>query len=123
MVAIAPGIPLAQRVVPSSGSTAISTFGPLLLPTFSPMKSIGALSRSPSPIAMVPSIGIFVEFPPHGIDGSLVGGDLVAKAPQACSGNCRPLRDTYDFEREDTVQQLLRWDGNDFRHSSTLQRF
>jgi hypothetical protein len=34
MVAIAPPIPLAQRVVPSSGSTAMSTFGPLFLPTF-----------------------------------------------------------------------------------------
>src|SRR6202171_2966565 len=61
MVAIAPGIPLAQRVVPSSGSTAISTFGPLLLPTFSPIKSIGALSRSPSPITTVPSIGILLS--------------------------------------------------------------
>ena len=57
MVAIAPGMFLAQSVVPSSGSTAMSTFGPFLLPTFSPMNSIGASSRSPSPITTVPSIG------------------------------------------------------------------
>src|SRR6516165_6142 len=57
MVAIAPGIALAHSVVPSSGSTAMSTCGPALRPTFSPMNSIGASSRSPSPITMVPSIG------------------------------------------------------------------
>jgi hypothetical protein len=43
-------------------------------------------------------------------------------APQARSRNRRPFRDAYDFEREDTFQQLLRWNGNDFRLSSTLQR-
>ena len=57
MVAIAPGMFLAHSVVPSSGSTAISTCGPALMPTFSPMNSIGASSRSPSPITTVPSIG------------------------------------------------------------------
>src|SRR5438874_13494072 len=41
MVAIAPGIFLAHSVVPSSGSTAISTFGPVLRPTSSPMLFIG----------------------------------------------------------------------------------
>jgi len=35
----------------------MSTLGPLLLPTFSPMNSIGASSISPSPITTVPSIG------------------------------------------------------------------
>src|SRR5438477_563702 len=57
MVAIAPGMALAHSVVPSSGSTAMSTCGPALMPTFSPMNSIGASSRSPSPITTVPSIG------------------------------------------------------------------
>src|ERR1700733_1491964 len=55
-VAIAPGMFLAHSVVPSSGSTAMSTLGPVLLPTFSPMNSIGASSISPSPITTVPSI-------------------------------------------------------------------
>src|SRR5665213_933806 len=57
MVAIEPGMFLAHSVVPSSGSTAISTLGPVFIPTFSPMNSIGASSRSPSPITTVPSIG------------------------------------------------------------------
>src|ERR1700748_2426820 len=57
MVAIEPGMALAHSVVPSSGSTAMSTLGPALRPTFSPMNSIGASSRSPSPITIVPSIG------------------------------------------------------------------
>ncbi len=57
IVAIEPGMFLAHSTVPSSGSTAISTLGPFLLPTFSPMNSIGASSISPSPITTVPSIG------------------------------------------------------------------
>src|ERR1700722_2102286 len=56
-VAMAPGMFLAQSVVPSSGSTAMSTLGPAMVPTFSPMNSIGASSISPSPITTVPSIG------------------------------------------------------------------
>ena len=35
----------------------MSTFGPAMVPTFSPMNSIGASSISPSPITTVPSIG------------------------------------------------------------------
>src|SRR3984893_11968104 len=54
-VAMAPGMFLAHNVVPSSGSTAMSTFGPVMVPTFSPMNSIGASSISPSPITTVPS--------------------------------------------------------------------
>src|SRR6185436_3667943 len=53
--AIALVAPVAQRFVPSSGSTAMSTGMPPL-PTFSPMNSIGASSRSPSPMTMVPSM-------------------------------------------------------------------
>src|ERR1700722_2443791 len=56
-VAMAPGMFFAHSVVPSSGSTAISTFGPAPVPTFSPMNNIGASSISPSPITTVPSIG------------------------------------------------------------------
>src|SRR5579883_2177346 len=52
--ALAP--PLAVIVVPSRGSRAISIGGPLPVPTFSPMYSIGASSRSPSPMTTVPSM-------------------------------------------------------------------
>ena len=47
-------IPLAVRVVPSMGSTATSHSGPVPSPTCSPLKSIGALSFSPSPMTTVP---------------------------------------------------------------------
>ena len=56
------GAPVAQRFVPSSGSTAMSTCGKCALgawvarPTFSPIYSMGASSRSPSPMTIVPSI-------------------------------------------------------------------
>jgi len=50
------GMSFAVSVVPSSGSSAISTSGPLPVPTSSPMNSIGASSRSPSPITTVPRI-------------------------------------------------------------------
>src|SRR5215211_2200657 len=58
ITAIALGWPSAQRRVPSSGSTATSTSGPLPLPTSSPLKSIGASSFSPSPITTMPAIEI-----------------------------------------------------------------
>ena len=50
------GPPVAVMVVPSSGSRAMSTSGSAEspFPTFSPMYSMGASSRSPSPITMVP---------------------------------------------------------------------
>ena len=50
------GPPVAVMVVPSSGSSAMSTSGSSAppRPTFSPMKSMGASSRSPSPMTMVP---------------------------------------------------------------------
>src|SRR5215207_4698146 len=50
-------MPRAVRVVPSSGSTAMSTTGGLPSPISSPLKSIGASSFSPSPITTMPSIG------------------------------------------------------------------
>src|SRR6516162_3393924 len=56
-VAMAPGMFLAQSVVPSRGSTAMSTLKPPLPPTCSPMNSMGASSISPSPMTTVPSIG------------------------------------------------------------------
>ena len=50
------GRPSAISVVPSIGSTAMSTSGPSPLPTFSPLNSIGASSFSPSPITTTPFI-------------------------------------------------------------------
>src|SRR4051794_6255601 len=49
-------MPRAVSVVPSSGSTAMSTLGGLPSPISSPLKSIGASSFSPSPMTTTPSI-------------------------------------------------------------------
>src|SRR5262245_18591582 len=65
MTAMASGWPVAHRLVPSSGSTAMSTLGdsssPSVqpLPTRSPMNSIGASSRSPSPMTTVPRMSMW----------------------------------------------------------------
>ena len=56
ITAIAFGIPSAVSRVPSSGSTATSTSGPVPSPTSSPLKSIGASSFSPSPMTTTPRI-------------------------------------------------------------------
>ena len=53
--------PVATRLVPSSGSTAMSTASTASSswrPTRSPMYSIGASSRSPSPITIVPAMSV-----------------------------------------------------------------
>src|SRR5215218_215903 len=50
------GMPLAVSVVPSSGSTAMSTSGGEPSPICSPLKSIGASSFSPSPMTTTPSM-------------------------------------------------------------------
>ncbi len=61
---MAPGWPWATRFVPSSGSTAMSISGlfsspaGVRRPTGSPIQSIGASSRSPSPITIVPANSI-----------------------------------------------------------------
>src|ERR1700754_5200363 len=110
MVAIEPGMALAHSVVPSSGSTAISTLGPALSPTFSPMNSIGASSRSPSPITTVPSIGSLLSS--HRIDRGLVGSLLLAVAAQPRGRHRRALRHAHDFERQDALEQHLRRNGN-----------
>src|SRR6476659_8286580 len=107
MVAIAPGMFLAHNVVPSSGSTAISTFGPVLRPTSSPMNSMGASSRSPSPITTVPWIG------------SLLSSRRIAStaAWSAAFSLPRPrsraaLGHPHDLERKHALEHLVGLDGN-----------
>ncbi len=58
MTASAEGMPWAASVVPSRGSTAMSTSGGEPSPMRSPLASIGASSFSPSPITTRPSIWI-----------------------------------------------------------------
>ena len=56
MTASAPPRPSAVGVVPSMGSTAMSVSGGEPSPMRSPLKSMGALSFSPSPMTTMPSI-------------------------------------------------------------------
>jgi hypothetical protein len=102
-VAMAPGIFLAQSVVPSSGSTAISTFGPDPVPTFSPMNSIGASSISPSPINRAVDCKA-AEFAAHGIDGGLVGFLFGAAPAQPGGGNCGALGHTHDLKGQSPIK-------------------
>ena len=81
MTAIELGRPLATRFVPSTGSTAMSTSRPPL-PTSSPMKSIGASSRSPSPMTMRPEISISPS------DSRIFS----TAAPSAASRSPRPIQ-------------------------------
>ena len=56
--AIPPGKFLATKLVPSTGSTAISISIPFLVPNSSPIYNIGASSNSPSPMTTLPFISI-----------------------------------------------------------------
>ena len=116
MVAIAPGMFLAHSVVPSSGSTAISTLGPFLLPTFSPMNSIGASSQLALADHHRAVDRQLVELAPHGVDRGLVGRLLVAVAAQPRRRHRRALGHAHDLEREDALEHQMRLDGDRRRH-------
>ena len=85
----------------------MSTLKPPLLPTTSPMNSIGASSRS-SPMTIVPSIGRLLSLAAHGVDRRLVGGLLVAAPAQARSRHRRLLGHPHDLERQDALQHQMR---------------
>src|ERR1041385_5757174 len=124
MVAIAPGIALAHSVVPSSGSTAISTLGPVLRPTSSPMNSIGASSRSPSPITTVPWIGSLLSSRRIASTAAWSAAFSLPRprrrarrllAPPAGGGARRyggALGHPHDLERENPLEHLVSLDGN-----------
>ena len=67
-------------------------------PTFSPMYSIGASSRSPSPMTIVPSIGTRVHDAAHRFDGDLIGFVPIALAHRVRAGNRRLFDDAQEFE-------------------------
>ncbi|OPZ37398.1 MAG: hypothetical protein BWY99_01881 [Synergistetes bacterium ADurb.BinA166] len=54
---MAPDRPRAVSLVPSMGSTAMSTSGSGSAPRCSPLNSMGASSFSPSPMTTTPDIG------------------------------------------------------------------
>ena len=69
-------------------------------PTFSPMKSIGASSRSPSPMTIVPSIGTRVELAAHGLDGRLIRPVAIALAHGVGAGDGGLFDDAQELEGE-----------------------
>ena len=56
--------------------------------------------------------GKFVELAPHGVDGRLIGGFVLAVPAQAGRRDGRTLRHSHDFEAENAFQQQFRLDGN-----------
>ena len=106
MTARAPPRPRAVRVVPSMGSTAMSVSGGVPSPIFSPLKSIGALSFSPSPMTTIPSMGTLDEHGPHGLDGGAVGAELVAPAHPAAGRHGGRLGDPHELHGEVAVGGL-----------------
>ena len=70
------------------------------MPTFSPMYSIGASSRSPSPMTIVPSIGTVSSSLPHRLDRHLIGLVAVALPHRVRAGDRRLLDDAEELERE-----------------------
>ena len=108
MVAIAPGMFLAHSVVPSSGSTAMSTFGPVLradLLADEQHRRLVALALADHHGAVDRQL---VELAPHGVDRRLVGGLLVAAAAQPRRRHRGALGHAHDLEREDALEHLVR---------------
>ena len=100
-------MPLAVSVVPSIGSTATSHSGPVPSPTCSPLKSIGALSFSPSPITTMPLMPTRGDHRAHRVDGDAVGAVLVAAADPAAGGHRGRLGDPHQLEGEVAVRGLV----------------
>ena len=88
---------LAQIVVPSSGSTAMSTSGPSPVPSSSPTKSVGASPR----LALADDDAAAhvepVQLAPHGVSGGLVGELLVAAAAHQRRRDRRALGDAHEL--------------------------
>ena len=98
----------------------MSTLGPALVPTFSPMNSIGASSISPSPITTVPSIGSLFKLAPHGIDRGLIGFLFRAAPAQPRRRDRGALGHAHDLERENALNGLVRR-GRVRRHERNLR--
>ena len=105
MVAIAPGMFLAHSVVPSSGSTAMSTCGPC------PCADLLADEQHRRFVALAladhhgAGDGQVVHLAPHGVDRRLVGRLLVAAPAQLRRRDRGALGHPRDLERQDAVEQ------------------
>ena len=98
-----------RAIVPSSGSTAMSTLGPVLLPTFSPMNSIGASSSLALADHHRAVDRQLVELAPHRVDRGLVGRLVLAVAAQPRRRHRRALGHAHDLERENALEHWCGW--------------
>jgi hypothetical protein len=110
MTASALGRFLAQIVVPSSGSSAMSTAGPFPLPTSSPIYRAFDCET--------------IEFLAHGVDCGLVGGFFVAAPAQSGGRDRGTLGDAHNFHGEypvetgDNVLGHIHREKSSFTHAS-----
>jgi hypothetical protein len=106
ITAMDPGMSLAHSVVPSSGSTAMSTLGPVAL----------ALADDNGAVD-----GQAVEFATHGVNGGLIGGLLVAASTQPGGSHRRALGHAYKLKSEDTLDNILLF-NNKVGHKASIKR-
>src|SRR4030095_12468712 len=99
------GPALAVMVVPSSGSRAMSIFGPSPWdePTLSPMNSIGASSRSPSAQQSGPALWRLFQSGANPLDGGGVGGVIVAPSDPFRRGDGCRLCYPHHFQDQDPI--------------------
>jgi len=107
---------LAHSVVPSSGSTAMSTLGPCLVLADEQHRRLVALALPDHDGAVDRKL---VELAPHGVDRRLIGRLLVAAAAQSRRRHRGPLGHPHELEREHALQRQVRLDG-DRRHGVAL---
>ena len=120
IVAIAPGMFLAHSVVPSSGSTAMSTLKSALVPTFSPMKSIGASSSSPSPITTVPSIGNVSSSRRMASTAAWSAAFSSPRPRNRAAIDRRALGHAHDLQRQNALEHQTVRNGNRRHHYCNL---
>ena len=111
MTARAPPRPRAVGVVPSMGSTAMSALGGVPSPIRSPLKSMGALSFSPSPMTTTPSIEMLDSTIRMAFDRGAVGALLVPPAHPPGGGQGRGFGDPDELHGQVAVG-CLRGDGH-----------
>ena len=100
-------MPLAASVVPSIGSTATSHSGPVPSPTCSPLKSIGALSFSPSPMTTTPRMPTVEISVRMALTATPSAPFLSPAADPAAGGHRGGLGDADQLEGEVAVRGLV----------------
>ena len=123
ITAIEPGMSLAHSVVPSSGSTAMSTFGPVAVADLladEEHRRLVALAFADHHRAVDLEL---VQLAPHGIDRGLVGGLLVATPAQPRGSDRGALGHAHQFERQDALDDVFASDRDGLAHGRLSSSF